>query len=347
MAVRKKSSVGKSKKVAPKASKGAVSSAQPWYKKYMGWIIGGGIAYVVALVLFNLAFFRENIPAEYQVKLVKKITAMDSGSGSFTPGGIALWGEDKIAVSDTNSKRILIFNKEGKFLRFLGTALSNEEREAIRKGEKQIPEDAFQGLGGICVDETSIYGLDDQRNIVRGYGPNFRLSDSVNLRELSCYGPRSANYDGKNFLIADTGTHRVLVINRDAQVQFSFGKHGDGSGEMNNPVDVVADSKGRYLVADFDNLRAGIYDSKGKFQKNVKLGSRPTGVAVLKDGLMVATSPEGNCVKVFRDNGKLVGNMKEEKNDVTFTAFSNVRVDKDGLIYLAGVDTIVVVKPIE
>jgi DNA-binding beta-propeller fold protein YncE len=312
----------------------------------MGWIIGGAALYVVMLVLGNLMFFRDSVPSDFKVHLVKKITGMDSGSGPFSPAGIALMGSDKIAVSDSNSKRILVFNKDGKFLRFLGVEVSKEDRDLIRLNKKAEPEDAFVEIGGLCsVDGENVYAIDNQTCLVRGYGSDFKKLEPVNLKLLGCYGPHSVNYDGKNFLVSDTGSHRVLGVNRDAQVQMTLGgKHGDGNGEMNNPVDTVADGKGNFYVADFDNNRVQVFNEKGKFEKAIKVGARPSGLALFPDGKLIVASTEGGFVKVFKDNGKLVGSLKEDKNDVTFTSFSSVRVGSDETIYLTGPDTIVMVK---
>jgi hypothetical protein len=55
-------------------------------------------------------------------------------------------------------------------------------------------------------------------------------------------------------------------------------------------------------------------------------------------------STEGGFVKVFKENGQLVGTLKDAKGEASFTAISNVRIDPDGLIYLGGPDTIEIVK---
>jgi len=347
MSVRKKASVSAKRKAsASKSVKSSRVSKNPWYRKYMGWIIGGGVLYVLCLILGNLIFFKDNVSADFQVRLVTKITAMDSGSGPFAPGGVALLGNDQIAVSDTTTKRILLFGKDGKFLRFVGKEISKEDRDLIHQNKKSLPEEAFLGIGGLCVvDGENIYAIDDQSNIVRGFGPTFKPLEPVDFRLLGCYGPRSVNYDGKNFLISDTGSHRVLGLNRDGQIQLTLGgKHGDANGEMNNPVDVVYDGKGRYIVADMDNSRFQIFNDKGKFEKSVKLGARPSAVAVFPDGKILVSSPEGNFVKVFKENGKFIGSLKEVKGDASFTAIINARVGPDGLIYLTSNDTVYVVK---
>jgi|GEM_PF-1065594 len=346
MAVRKKSKVAPKVKNVP--SKAPVKSSGAWYenKKYVGSLIAGVLVMLVLMTFLHTLVFRDSVSSDFSVKFVKRITAMDSGSGPFQPGGIAFFGEDKLAVSDTVTKRILVFDKaEGKFLRFLGEEISNEERDEIRQNKKAPPENAFVGLGGLCsVDDNFVYAIDDQPCILKGYGENFKPADPVSLRDLGCYGPRSVNYTGKNFLVSDTGGHRILSVNRDSKVELSMGKHGDGNGELNNPVDVAVDSKGNYVVADFDNKRVQIFNAKGKNVKTIKLGSRPSGVALFSDGRILVLSQEGNFVRVYKDNGKMIGTMREVKNEVAFTSFMSARVDKDGTIYLVGSDTIVAVK---
>lgn len=345
MAVRKTAKRGVGRKKVTAAAPAKAQAAQPKYKKYMGWIIGGVVLYVVFLILFNLIFFKENVPSTVRASLVAKITAMDSGVGSFQPAGIALWGKDRIAVSDSQTKRILVFNRDGKFVKFLGDELSNEERDKVRKKLKELPEDAFLGLTGICVSGDDLYALDDERNSVVVFGPTMKRTQSLDFRSLGCYGPRGLNVLGDHFMVSDTGTHRVLKANRDGQVAVTFGgQHGDGKGQMNNPVDTVADGKGHVAVADLDNSRVQIFDAKGKFQKAIKVGARPTGLDYLPNGDLVVVSSEGNFVKIVKPNGSLVGTLKDDKGEVSFTSFTNVRVGADGLLYLAGPDNISIVK---
>jgi hypothetical protein len=227
------------------------------------------------MTFLHTLVFRDSVSSDFSVKFVKRITAMDSGSGPFQPGGIAFFGEDKLAVSDTVTKRILVFDKaEGKFLRFLGEEISNEERDEIRQNKKAPPENAFVGLGGLCsVDDNFVYAIDDQTCILKGYGENFKPADPVSLRDLGCYGPRSVNYTGKNFLVSipgDTGSCR----HRDSKLSCPWEAWRRERG-VEQPGGCRVDSKGNYVVAT-STTSAFRSSTRRARREDHQVGSRPS-----------------------------------------------------------------------
>ncbi|MGH2771146.1 MAG: hypothetical protein ACRDJF_11605, partial [Actinomycetota bacterium] len=60
--------------------------------------------------------------------------------------------------------------------------------------------------------------------------------------------------------IADTGNHRVVVLNLDGTSVGSFGAAGTGPGQLQSPVSVgVSPLDGRAAVPDFDLHRVSLW----------------------------------------------------------------------------------------
>ncbi len=66
-------------------------------------------------------------------------------------------------------------------------------------------------------------------------------------------------------LVSDTGNHRVLILDEHGQSVGSFGRFGQGPGELDRPAGLAVDTEGCIYVADSGNRRVQKYDSAGTF----------------------------------------------------------------------------------
>jgi len=81
--------------------------------------------------------------------------------------------------------------------------------------------------------------------------------------------------NGKVYL-ADTGNHRIQVVDSQGNFIRSVGKYGRGDGELSFPADAKADKFGNIFVADMENHRIVVFDSQGNFQRNISsMGKNP------------------------------------------------------------------------
>lgn len=67
--------------------------------------------------------------------------------------------------------------------------------------------------------------------------------------------------DGRVY-VADTGNHRVQVLDRDGAALFAFGARGRGEGELCEPLGLAVDAR-RVLVADSGNARVVVFALDG------------------------------------------------------------------------------------
>ena len=218
-----------------------------------------------------------------------------------SPAGLAVDGHDQLYITDAQLGVILVYNPNGKFLRFIGS----------QKGER-----LFERPAGIAVDGASghIYVADPPRNIVvmldadgnilskigtgasgSGSGefaaPNdvvvrgeeLFVLDAQNHRiqvfdlaghfrasiQPESMGPSVAfSVDSQGRIYLDGPLDTVQVFQRDGRLLYRFGYVGTGYGQFRMPSGIWIDSTDRIYVADTGNNRVQ------SFQWGVKHGTK-------------------------------------------------------------------------
>ncbi len=210
---------------------------------------------------------------------------------------------------------------------------------------------------------------------------NLALEREVDLAASNIF---SATYDGLPLLtpraiatdargrivIADTGNHRVVVLNSDGELLFTIGSlcrlgEGEaggcidpdgsgrrllGDGQFNEPWGVAVDSAGNIYVADTWNGRIQVFNESGLFQRSWgyfnttdgELGDPfamfgPRGVAVDLDGNLLVADTGNKRILRFNPYGEFIdqvgggGVILGRFEEPTDVAVSPV----DGTIYVA------------
>ena len=167
-----------------------------------------------------------------------------------SPIGIAIDGNGNMFVSDSVLKQVLVFDKEGKYLRTIG------------------PPDMFQRPAGIALNDERLFVVDTHGHKVL----ILSLPDGKLLFSFGKQGTEHGdfNYPTNIFVsrdklihVTDSMNFRIQVFNPDGSFLTSLGKPGDGSGNFSKPKGVAVDSEGHIYVVDshFDNVQ--IFDSQG------------------------------------------------------------------------------------
>jgi streptogramin lyase len=145
---------------------------------------------------------------------------------------------------------------------------------------------------------------------------------------------------------------RVVKFSKDGRFIKTFGHHGAGSGEFDQPHDIsIGGSQGHVFVADRSNSRVQVFDQNGNFIAAWKQFGRPSAVFVGKDDtLYVSDSQSNSTVNPGYTRGITIGSAK----DGSLTAFipdpdlgqadvnrisgaSGIVADDKGTIYAADV----------
>ncbi len=145
---------------------------------------------------------------------------------------------------------------------------------------------------------------------------------------------------------------RVVKFSKDGRFIKTWGHHGAGPGEFDQPHDIsIGGSQGHVFVADRSNSRVQIFDQDGNFIATWKQFGRPSAVFVGKDDtLYVSDSQSNSTVNPGYTRGITIGSAKDgslkafipdpdlDQADVSrISGASGIVADAKGTIYAADV----------
>ena len=107
--------------------------------------------------------------------------------------------------------------------------------------------------------------------------------------------------------------NRVVKLSKDGKFIKAWGKKGSGPGEFNVPHTLAFDSGGRLFVGDRSNSRIQIFDQDGKFLEEWKQFSRPSGIFIKGDTILVADSDSNTATNPGWKRGIRIGSVKTGK----------------------------------
>jgi len=250
----------------------------------------------------------------------KYFTIGDSEPGQLAkPLGLDVDRAGRLYVADATLKMILIYDRDGKFLRKIGG------------------QDLFDRISSVTVDPSGrqIYVVDIGG--VRSENHRVRVFETATGRHVMDIGKRgdgpgefnlprdmAIGAEGRLYVV-DGGNFRVQVFNPDGTYHSSFGSVGRQLGNFARPKEIATDNDGNVYVADaaFGNFQ--IFNPEGDLL--MFIGSRseqggpakyilPSGIAIDEDGRVYFVDQWFSKVDVFRpytlaaDKGFLVPNPK-------------------------------------
>jgi len=191
-----------------------------------------------------------------------------------SPIGVAVDKNGEIYLSDSMLKKVFVFDKEGKYLREIGSP------------------DLFMRPTGIAIDEDRIYIVDTLGHQVLV----FAKRDGKLLFRFGKNGAGTGDFNyptnifiGKDKLlyVTDSLNFRVQIFDEDGKFFSTFGKLGDGSGDFSKPKGIAVDSDGHIYIADahFDNVQ--IFDRDGKLLLGFGNTGQREGEMVLPAGIFI------------------------------------------------------------
>jgi len=293
---------------------------------------------IIALVLIVVVFLvsaweasqmiSQDVP-KLKTQLILKLNSDIKGAGAFSPWGAVAIGPDKIMVADNQNNRLLLFNRKGDFIKSWGTSGKNA--------------DQFHEPSGMTVDDQgNAYVVDSWNSAIKGFNADGKETAFIDLSNQGFFGPRGIGFDGNNFMVADTGSHRIVLVGSKGNIVSSWGSVGTGEGQFKGPKAVVSDEKGHYYIADTDNNRIQCLDANGKKIRYINLHSSADSVAVDQQGRIYAGTIENDGeIKVFNSNGGILGILVDGSGSGEF--FKSVKfmtITPDDLLLLTDGDAV-------
>jgi len=268
-------------------------------------------------------------------RLRRVLSGDDSSKASFgKPLAVAAW-RGRVYVTDTEGRRIFVFDAPRKRTFQFGTRL---------EGELKKP-------AGIAVDgQGQVYVVDlTARRLV--------VYDALGLYQRHIDGGRdwvrptavAVSKDGSRIYVVDTGgvesqRHRIYAYAADGRALGTIGRRGDGAGEFNLPTDAAVGPDGTLWVLDAGNFRVQALSPDG--EPRHRFGSvgnglgqlaRPRGLALDLDGLVYVSDTNFCNVQVFQPSGELLlalGSRSETDAPGHYLLPSKLACDETGRLYV-------------
>jgi len=154
-----------------------------------------------------------------------------------TPINLATDSQGNLYVADTGRKQVVAYDAEGNFLRVYGTGYDTKPVDVAADDRRLYLLDISRG-------KILVFNKADGK-LIESFGqgsdnPQERLSLATNLT-LTQQGL---------FYVANAGRGSIIKLDRDGHFLGTFGKMGDGFGQLARPKGVATDSKKRFYVVD-------------------------------------------------------------------------------------------------
>ena len=173
----------------------------------------------------------------------------------------------------------------------------------------------------------------------------FAISAAAEMRAIVTKGPKKSK--GKQVLLRDDGTWEYVgtAASRSTRLREkltagqAWGEHGSQPGQFFNPSGIAVDGAGSIYVADKDNHRIQVFNTKGKFTRHWEVEYQPASLAFGPNQALYVTTNVGlqaPAVRVFNTSGEQVGGWGTNgTGDGQFTGVGGLAVDGDGNVYVA------------
>jgi DNA-binding beta-propeller fold protein YncE len=141
--------------------------------------------------------------------------------------------------------------------------------------------------------------------------------------------------------VADTHGHDIKIFDDDGKHLATWGKRGDGPGELNFPTHLAL-SEGILVVSDSMNARVQGFDREGKAvlrfgERGMYVGNlvRPKGVASDDEGNLYVVESMHDTLLIFDRKGRLLMSLAGNDEASSFYLPAGVWVDKRNRVYVA------------
>jgi DNA-binding beta-propeller fold protein YncE len=241
---------------------------------------------------------------------------------------VATDAKDQVYVAQRGPKPILVFDRDGKFIRSWG-------------------DDHIKTAHGLRIDpEGNVWLTDIGHHLAMKFDAQGKLLLTLGQKGKAGNAPDqfdrptdvAVTKSGEFFVTDGYGNSRVLKFDRTGRLLKQWGTKGTRPSEFDLPHSICLDAKGRVYVGDRENDRVQIFDAEGKFLEEWKESGAPYGLFLAGDRLFVADG-RANWIRVLGPDGKSVGRFGEKGRGAgQFRMPHMLCVDSRGDLYVAEVD---------
>ena len=241
--------------------------------------------------------------------------------------GVATDANDRIYVSHGGKTPLVVFDKNGAFVRGWGTGLVKSSHY-------------------IRVDpEGNVWTTDRGHHIVVKYdltgkvlltlgtkGTPGESETQFNIPADMAFAPNGDVYVADGY-----GNSRVVQFSKEGKFLRAWGKRGKGPGDFNLPHAIFYDAKtNQVFVCDRSNKRVQIFDAQGKFVTQWNNIGTPYGLFVHKGEHVFLSDGAGNAVRKLDLKGMTLARWGSKGKEAgQFENAHGICVDSRGTVYVA------------
>ena len=274
--------------------------------------------------------------------------------GVNSPCGVAVnKREEEVVVAEWGGDCVSVFNPSGDELRSFGKLVSRQGKFHHPHGGKfhhprGSRQEKFHRPRGVAVDGMGNILVVDEKCRIQKFTAEGQFLAAVGTRgsgPLQFSNPTSIAYNAKNRMVyvAESGNHRVQILNSDLKFSSTFGKNGSGEGQFDSPWSMACDSTGKVYVVDRWNHCIQVFTAEGKFLTMFgrygcgrgELNS-PVGVAIDASGTVYVSENGNSRISVFTSEGNFVMLFGEG-----LVLPNGLAVDDNGVVYVCYNDKLV------
>ncbi len=265
--------------------------------------------------------------AESHYQLVENWATFPAGMTKWAAvTGVDVDAQDNVYVFQRDEAMpILVFDKQGRFLRTWGKGMFQREHFLRVYGDHVWVTDR----GTLQAYEFDLYG-----KLLMTLGKKGVAGDNSSEDAFNGVADVAVGKNGDVFIADGEGPNtRVVKFSKDGKFIKWWGGKGKEPGQFDTPHSIAVGGSGRIYVADRANDRIQIFDADGKFLDQWKNFGTPWGLFIKGDLIYVVDGTERNCLLIANlKDGTVVDRVDGLNNPTAVT------VDSAGAIYVGEVN---------
>ena len=258
--------------------------------------------------------------------------------------GVAIDSQDNVFVLTRGEHPIIVFDKDGNFLRTFGEGLFTHRTHGLyiaHDDSLMVADDGLHTIQKFSAAGELLMEIGERNQPKPKWG-----GEPFNRPTSAAIMPSN----GDVYVSDGYGNSRIHVFTGTGEYKFSWGSGGIDAGQFMLPHNIAIDAEDRVYVVDREAHRVQVFDAKGNFITMWNNIHRPDCMVLWNDYIYIGElngitgvedSPGmGHRVGVYDLNGKLqarFGDPDEGSGAGEFVAPHGIAVDSTGALYVAEV----------
>jgi hypothetical protein len=284
---------------------------------------------------------------DYRYRVVENWAELPDGWTFMDVAGVAVNSRDEVFVFNRGEHPMMVFDKNGKFLRSFGEGLFSRAH-----GVHVGPDDRIY-----CTDDGdhTVRVCEDDGKVLLEIGIPNRPAPFMSGQPFHRCTHTALSPDGHIFVGDGYGNACVHKYTPEGKRVATWGEPGTGPGQFNLVHNIVADDAGWIYVADRENHRIQVFDTNGRYEAEWHNLHRPCALTMPRGdnpccfvGELGAGMPVnrdyrniGPRLSIMDNNGKLISRLGGENGPGhepgKFLAPHGLALDSRGDIYVGEV----------